>query len=230
MSISCSLSDLRSLTELLRGLEDLYLWRSNLCDTIQWHLGNFQHKKKLTLSTSRQGIYWYIRTCFWPHLWALPFLLETGNFISAQVVVTKAATVCCLPYKPARHRQQKIVVAVHMYVIVHIRAARFPFYGRPRLKSYPCMRNKAVWSFLTVHMLSVFLRKLQYYIKTSCPARRCSGIRAPRWTRSLRSTCSAQLCRFAITQPRDEQTPLLRKNAHRWACIIAAFTLEKEAF
>ena len=64
---------------------------------------------------------------------------------------------------------------------------------------------------------------------TSCPARCCSVIRSPRWTRSLRSTCSAQLCRFVITQPRDEQTPLWRKIAHRWACIIAAFTLEKEA-
>ena len=42
---------------------------------------------------------------------------------------------------------------------------------------------------------------------TSCPARRCSGFRAPRWPWSLRSTCSAQLSRFTITQPRDEQTP-----------------------
>ena len=66
------------------------------------------------------------------------------------------------------------------------------------------------------------------YCHTSCPARRCSGIRAPRRTRSLRSTWSAQLCRFAITQPTDEQTPR-RKIAHRWACIIAAFNLEKEA-
>ena len=39
---------------------------------------------------------------------------------------------------------------------------------------------------------------------TSWPAWRCPGIYASRWATVLRSCRSAQLSRFAITQPRDE--------------------------
>ena len=81
-----------------------------------------------------------------------------------------------------------------------------------------CLQHETWWMAKNVAEL----------LTTSCPARRCSHIRAPCWTLSLRSSCSAQLSRFVITLPRDEQTPLWRKFAHLWACIIAALALEKK--
>ena len=63
---------------------------------------------------------------------------------------------------------------------------------------------------------------------TSWPARRCPGIRAPRWSLSLRSPSSAELSRLPITPSRGEHTPLWRKLLFdRWTCIIQLSLLEK---
>ena len=63
---------------------------------------------------------------------------------------------------------------------------------------------------------------------TSWPARRCPGIRAPRWSWSLRSPSSAELSRLPITPSRGEHTPLWRKLLFdRWTCIIQLSLLEK---
>ena len=65
-------------------------------------------------------------------------------------------------------------------------------------------------------------------ICTSWPARRCPGIRAPRWSWSLRSPSSAELSRLPITPSRGEHTPLWRKLLFdRWTCIIQLSLLEK---
>ena len=67
-------------------------------------------------------------------------------------------------------------------------------------------------------------------MRTSWPARRCPGIRAPRRSLSLRCPGSAQLSHFPINQSRGEHTILWRKFALRWTCIITAFAFGKKWF
>ena len=55
---------------------------------------------------------------------------------------------------------------------------------------------------------------LSWYIYTSWPARRCPGIRAPRWT-------VLELSRFAITQPRDELF-IHEKDCFSLKCVVFA--------
>ena len=73
-----------------------------------------------------------------------------------------------------------------------------------------------------------------FYCPTSWPARRCPGIRAPRWSLSRRSPTtttgpsSAELSRLPITPSRGEHTPLWKKLPFdRWTCIITAFAFGK---
>ena len=71
------------------------------------------------------------------------------------------------------------------------------------------VRRKKGMRYSTVGCRRMVCRRtarLEFYIKTSLPGRRCPGIRAPRWTfrRFAPLAGSAQLSRFAITQARDE--------------------------
>ena len=74
-------------------------------------------------------------------------------------------------------------------------------------------REKSMVSLICVLHQSVCvydLLVLCFYNPTSWPAWRCPGIRAPRWSLSLRFSGSAQRSRFPITQPSEMNTIPMR--------------------
>ena len=131
----------------------------------------------------------------------------------------------------ATSRQQHTVERDHLLAQLHHRA----LWWVPAIPQWPQTRHRILWH---CHFKSKLENSSQFFpwnfhcLRNICTLAVQPGVArafalraelgrfAPAW--------SAQLCRFAITQPTDEQTPR-RKIAHRWACIIAAFNLEKEA-